>query len=260
MTIVKKERFEIFQGKKAAKYNELILRALYEKGYLSSWELAKKIAESDPARAMKDWYHEAQKVQSVLVRKRGRLSDLVEKEFIEKTDKGYCLTFNKGFCSALVSYKEIPKPAIDETTKVAAFLPEFRKILDIISRIYPEETFEHYGIMREITISLLKKGLNFESISNGEFNDFFADQYKESYLEELKMEKTERKERETPPELKEAILDLLSHMEAMLMKQIREYSSLKNKFAESTSTSITTSTHDKTKHEPLGGRSSKRGR
>lgn len=229
MAIIEKERFEIFQGKKAAKYNKSILKALYETGYLSSWELARKIAESDPTRAMKDWYHEAQKVQSVLVRKRGRLSDLAEKEFIESTDKGYCLTFNKGFCSALASFKEIPKPAIDETTKIAEFIPEFRKIFDIMSRIYPEEESEHYRIMREITINLLKKGLNFESISNREFNDFLVDQYKESYLAEL----NRGKEREIPPELKEAILELLSRFETACTEQLKAFSFLKNKYAKS---------------------------
>src|SRR4030067_3775475 len=116
---------EIFAGKEG-KNNRLILKTLYEKGYLTPWQIANEIANGDPERKPKeDPYHRAQKINSVLVRKNGRLSDLVDQEFLEKTGKGYCLTLNKGFCSALTLYeKEIPLPAIDEATKIDAIIPE----------------------------------------------------------------------------------------------------------------------------------------
>ena len=228
--MVDKKRFEVFHEKKAAKYNKMVLKVLYENGYLSSWELARKIVENDAERQKKNWYHETQKVQSVLVRKNGRLTDLVNKEFIEKTDKGYCLTFNKGFCSALVLYDEIPKPAIDEATKIDAILPELKEILDIVSRLHPEAMFEGYKAMREITIELLEKGLNFESISNREFNRFFADQYEESYLEELKKGKNDEKKWEAPPELKEATQKFIFRLVAICQKQIKELEDLKNSY------------------------------
>jgi hypothetical protein len=221
----------IFAGK-GAKNNELALRTLYENGYLSAWKLAKEIAINDPTRKPKeDVYHKAQKIQSVLIRKNGRLADLVEKEYIEKSEKGYCLTFNKGFCAALALYeKDIPKPAIDEATKIDAILPEFKEILDILSRHHPEAVAEMYREMRRITLTLLDKGLDFEKISNRQFNSFFADQYEEFYLEELKNKDCKEEKWDPPPELKQSIQKFISRLTSIAQKQIKELEDLQNSY------------------------------
>ena len=213
-------RPKIFAGREG-KYNEAILKALYEKGYLTPWNIAREIAIGDPRRKPKeDPYHKMQKINSVLVRKDGRLSDLVNKEFIEKTERGYCLTFNKGFCTALVLYEEdIPKPAIDETSKIETIFPELKEVIDIISRHYPE-LIPHE--MRESTSKLLSKGLDFEKISNKEFNVFFDHQFQEQQLT------IDRPKYDTPPELKEALLKLISRLMSSAQKEFKKLEELQN--------------------------------
>jgi len=222
---------EIFTGKKG-KNNELILKALYEKGYLTPWKIAKEIAIKDLRKKPKaNLYHKMQKINSVLVRRNGRLTDLVNNEFVERTDKGYCLTFNKGFCSALYLYeKKIPSPAIDEATKIDAIIPEFKEILGIISKHHPEAISETYVEMREITKKLLDKGLNFEKISNRDFNNFFAGQYQESYLNGLKKKDDNQKRWDPPPELKEATQKLLSRLMVMVQRQVKELEDLQSNY------------------------------
>lgn len=223
---------KIFTGKQA-RNNERILKLLYEKGYLPPWKLAKEMAINDPTRKLKeDVYHKAQKIQSVLIRKNGRLSDLVGRGFIEKSEKGYCLTFNKGFCSALTLYeKEIPLPAIDEAAKIDAIIPELKEILDIIYRHHPEAICEMYMEMREITKKLLGKGLNFEETSNREFNSFFADQYQELFLEGLKKEKDDNQKRwDPPPELTEAIQKFISRLMSIVQRQVKELEDLQTSY------------------------------
>lgn len=221
---------KIFSGK-GAKNNETILKLLFEKGCLSPWKLANEMALNDPERKLKeDPYHKAQKIQSVLIRENGRLDDLVEKGFIEKTEKGYCLTFEKGFCSALTLYKEIPKPAIDEATKIEAFAPELREMLDAMIRYQPQAQIEAYKIMQEITNDLLNKGLDLEKISNNEFNRFYAAQYEELQLKELKKVKKNEEKRELPPELKEATNKFISRLLSMAQKQFKELEDLQQSY------------------------------
>jgi hypothetical protein len=219
---------KIFTGK-GAKNNELILKLLYEKGYLTPWKIANELALLDPKKP-KDTYHKAQKIQSVLIRKNGRLEDLIKKDFIEKTEKGCCLTFEKGFCSALTLYKEIPKPAIDEATKIEAILPELREMLDAMIRYQPQAQLEAYKIMKEITNDLLKKGLNLEKISNNEFNRFYADQYEELQLKELKKVKKNEEKCELPPELKEATNKFISRLLSIAQKQFKELEDLQQSY------------------------------
>jgi hypothetical protein len=231
LTIVEKNHIGLFQGKKA-KYNELVLKALYEKGYLTSWEIAKEIAKNDPTRKSKNWHHEAQKILSVLVRKDGRLPALMKKGFIEEKNKGFCLTFNKGFCSALVLYKDVPKPAIDEIDdpRLKEIFPELREFMEVLSRIQPEPLLEQYRIMREITFKLLEKGLNFDVISNKAFNNFFNYQFEENSIEYLKKERKNEQKFETPPELKEVGWKLISRLVSMCQKQVKELEDLRNSY------------------------------
>ena len=225
---------KIFTGK-GAKYNELIIKLLFERGYLSPWKLANEIALNDPTRKQKeDPYHKAQKIQSVLIRKNGRLEDLTKKGFIEKTEKGYCLTFEKGFCSALTLYKEIPKPAIDDATKVQAILPELREMLDAMIRYQPQAQVEGYRIMQRITFDLLSMGLNLEKISNNQFNRFYGDQYEELQLEELKKEKKNEEKRDLPPEVKAATQKFMLKILSIAQNQFREIDDLQRSYFQDT--------------------------
>jgi hypothetical protein len=105
------ERIGIFRGKERT-YNELVLRTLFLEGHLKGWELAKKIYErmKETKRLPKKWIHlnwypVTQKIYSVLVRKPGRLSDLLKKGYLEKfkEDKGYLWSLTlKGVIASLI--------------------------------------------------------------------------------------------------------------------------------------------------------------
>jgi hypothetical protein len=241
---------KVFAGK-GAKNNELILKLLFEKGYLTPWRIANEIAKHDKKRKG-DIYHKAMSIQSLLIRKNGRLPYLVEKGFVEKNENGYRLTFNKGFCSALTLYKQIPKPAIDEVNEVSAIVPAFRKVLDLLVKQHPQALSEQYKIMQELTLKLLEKGLNLEAISNQEFNNFFADQYQESYVAELKKPKKKTEKWEPTPELKIAISELMLYFENLLKKQMEEFISLRKKYEASNYGNVSTSAHGETANETLG--------
>jgi hypothetical protein len=219
---------EIFDGKDAQN-NEVILKALFENGYLSPWQIANEIATHSKKKMNGDLYHRKQKINSILTRKNGRLQDLLRKEFIEKTERDYCLTFNKGFCSALTFYSEIPKPAIDEATKVAAFLPELREMLDAMIRFQPQAQIEGYKIMQTITNDLLDMGLNFEKISNDQFNRFYSEQFEERQLEELKKAEKTGKKRELPSDLMEATNKFVSRLLGMAQKEIKGLEELRDR-------------------------------
>ena len=222
---------EIFKGRKGP-YNKLVLKSLYDNGYLSGWKLARKIAENDPRRRgkKKNWYHEAQKVYSVLVRKGGRLEELSNKEFIEKTDQGYCLTVYKGLCSALTLYENVKEPAIDELSKTYEIFPELKEAMEIISRLYPETLVEKYKVMLRTTKELLDQGWNFDRVTNKQFNEIFNTRFQENSLRELK----EKKEKETNPELQELGLKLADRMKKILLEKVKEFEKEFDSFEKST--------------------------
>jgi len=80
----------IWRGRKA-KYNRYVLEALSD-GEKTAWDIAKYIVMHDPVHARGNWYHQAQKVNSNLVRRGGVLDDLVESCFIDKKNGKYSLT------------------------------------------------------------------------------------------------------------------------------------------------------------------------
>ncbi|GEM_PF-4462505 len=103
-------RLGIFEGKKAV-YNRAILKALNNYGPLSKWELAKKLRDMlHPSISGETAYAKSLKIYSVLIRKGGRLEELLKKEFITKvTSNGetkYALTI-KGLI-ALYLHKPTP--------------------------------------------------------------------------------------------------------------------------------------------------------
>jgi hypothetical protein len=223
--MVQKKDYQVFQGSKAAKINRFVLMALFENGCLSAFEIAKKVAELDPQRAKKNWYHEAQKVNSVLTRRGGRLSDLANKDFIEKREHGYALTSNKGFCTALLFYDQIPKPAIDESNKLFQFFPELKRVIELGKKYYPETELEDYRNLKDITQRLLKKGLNLELLSNAEFNSYFSAEIERHYFNEIKDKKDVKNSWVSNPEINEAIMQYFSHLEKILEKQLADFHS-----------------------------------
>lgn len=81
----------IWEGKKG-RYNTLILEALGD-GEKTAWDIAKYIVRHDLALARGNWYHQSQKVNSRLLRKGGRLEDLLNTGFIRRREDGkYSLT------------------------------------------------------------------------------------------------------------------------------------------------------------------------
>ena len=222
--MVQKEEIRVFQGKKAAKLNKLVLMALFENGSLSPFKIAKKVAALDVERAKKDLYHEAQKINSVLSRRNGRLSDLANKEFIEKTEDGFSLTFNKGFCTALLCYKQIPKPSFPEQNKTLKVFPELKQIIELTRKYYPETEIEDLEEIKTISQNLLKKGLNFEVISNNEFNEYFMREQENLYLHKIKNRKYDNKRSTwtSNPEIKELVIQYLTRLMKISQKQLEE--------------------------------------
>jgi len=107
-------RIGIFEGKKAC-YNRKILKLLVEKQPLKAWDIAKHIAKGEMSRT--------QDIYAVLIRKNGRLNELLEKQYIKMLpDKCYIPTF-KGIIAYASSeknpriskaYKEILSSAISQ--------------------------------------------------------------------------------------------------------------------------------------------------
>jgi len=226
---------EIFKGRKGTN-NKLVLKSLYDNGYLSGWKLAREIAENDPRRRgkKKNWYHEAQKVYSVLVRKGGRLEELSNKEFIEKTDQGYRLTIYKGLCSALTLYENVKEPAIDELSKTYEIFPELKEAMEIISRLYPETLVEKYKVMLRTTKELLDQGWNFDRVTNKQFNKIFIPRFQENSLRELKEKRETGEKWEPNPELQELGLKLADRMKKILLEKVKEFEKEFDSFEKST--------------------------
>jgi hypothetical protein len=221
---------KIFAGK-GAKNNELIIKILFEKGSLSAWKIAKELANLDPKKP-RDMYHKAQKIQSVLIRKKGRLEDLVVKGFIQKIRREYSLTFDKGFCSALVLFgdKQIPKPALDEFHNSAILPQELKDFMSILSSYNVFSLQESYREIQGVTISLLEKGLNFEKIPNREFSRFFSDQYEEYSLQLLRDGKKSKANAEWTPELKEAAQKFITKMSSIVQEKAKELQELSTQY------------------------------
>lgn len=234
---------ETFKGKKG-KYNKSILKALYENGSLSAWNLAKYIVRNDPKKQKRNWYHETQKVNSVLTRKSGTLDRLSENEYILRKDQNYYLTINKGFCSALTLFEKVKEPAIDDFSEAYKVIPELKEAIEIISRLHPEAMTETYRLMRTATKELLKKGLNFDTISNRQFNVFFNDQMNRISLQELKKEREKKEKSEPNPELQECALRIMERMKGILLEQIKELDKEFKSFKESKFQTLTEKKED----------------
>ncbi len=209
--MVQKREKKLFQGMKAQKINKFVLMALFENGYLTSFEIANKIAVLDPMRAKKNRYQEAQKINSVLCRTNGRLFDLCSKGFIQKSEKRYYLTLNKGFCTALLCYdKTIPTPAIEAPINTLTVFPELAKFLELVKKYSPDFEQGNQTEMlnfREITQRILDKGFDLDNLSNQEFNTYFMDEQETFYLS--KNRTSQNKDAKTPnfmsiPEVNEA--------------------------------------------------------
>lgn len=191
----------IFQGKKG-KYNKLIFQALHEEGYLSAWQIAKYISKKDSERRKRNWYHETQKVYSVLIRKNGRLEELVNKEYVKKTPRGYRTTYPKGYCLALTLFQDVRIPKIDvfdinlllqgvkaqyPTDDVDTYA-SLKEMLEIYAELYPKE--EGYKLLAKATLGMLGLGLNLDAVGNEDFNRFLETHLENMFRKELKQEKT----------------------------------------------------------------------
>ena len=214
-------KIETFKGRKG-KYNVAILKALYKNGYLKAWDLAKTIVENDPTRQKSNWYHESQKVNSVLLRKSGTLERLLKKEFIQKTDSGYCLTIYKGLCTSLTLLEKVEVPAIEEMTIYYEKLPEFKEMCELIYQQHPEAKIELYEEILQITKELLNQGWNIDVVSNMRFNKIFFDYYNEYLLSHANEKRKMDKKWNPSIELQEAMLKFLDRMKQTAVEAVKQ--------------------------------------
>jgi hypothetical protein len=89
-------RIGIFEGRKAY-YNRLILKILIEKEPLKAWDIAKQIAKGS--------MEKTQDVYSTLIRKDGRLNELLEKEYISVLPNKQFIPTLKGIIAYLLTEK-----------------------------------------------------------------------------------------------------------------------------------------------------------
>ena len=93
----------VFKGKKAS-YNAAILEVLFKHGPLTSWGVAKRIYENQKITRNRDiGYARISKIYSVIFRKKGRLDELNQKDYIMKNDSKWELCFPKGL--SILVYK-----------------------------------------------------------------------------------------------------------------------------------------------------------
>jgi hypothetical protein len=222
----------IFSGK-GVKNNESIIKILYAKGCLTPWKIANELALLEPKKP-NDIYHKAQNIQSLLVRKNGRLEYLVKNEFIRKTEDGYCLTVSKGVCSALVFYgdKQIPKSPMYEYFNMQNLPVEFRDFLTILQKQNPDAFKESYKEVQGIAIKLLSQGLNIEKLSNERFNRYFEDEYEQLNLQQLRSGEKSKANTEWTPELREAANRFIGRMVSLLRLQVVELQKSMEKYAQ----------------------------
>gem|GEM_PF-2263834 len=138
------EKIGIFKGR-SAQYNKLILQVLTEAfsegKELKEWELAKRIQKKLDNGG--NWYVQAQRIYSILIRKNGRLHDLEQKHYIShdvKTEDGrkvrYWTVTSKGLVAALILYPTLIESVVNRIRKDKEFkkglnkgIKKFRKTL-----------------------------------------------------------------------------------------------------------------------------------
>ncbi len=211
----------IFAGKKR-KYNKMILKALYKSGYLTPWNIAKQIAFEDKKFTDGDWYHKTQKINSVIQRKGGRLSELEKKQYIQNTEKGYRLTIYKGISVALLLFEEIEDSGIDELPILLQYMderlrPGFQETWELYAELYQKK--EMYHELKKAVKMLLEEGLDFDVISDIKFNSYLQMRLDEEMLK-IPLQK------DRPPLKPEVYVKMLSAFEKIMgvyRDQVKEF-------------------------------------
>jgi hypothetical protein len=96
-------RIGIFEGRKAY-YNRLILKILIEKEPLKAWDIAKQIAKGS--------MEKTQDVYATLIRRNGRLNELLEKGYIQVLSNKCYTPSLKGIIAYLHMEKNREFPAL----------------------------------------------------------------------------------------------------------------------------------------------------
>ena len=121
------EKIGIFKGKERL-YNELILRSLFVEP-LKDWSIAKNVLKlmQDSKRLPRKWrnlteesdYKLTQKINSILIRRNGRLQDLLSKNYILRKEDNHEEIWHltlKGVLALLVLDKSLINDVIDDKT------------------------------------------------------------------------------------------------------------------------------------------------
>ncbi len=196
------ENIGIFRGKDREN-NELILKTLCLKkiddALLTPWQIAKEIYDLkhpylSPETKKSEWYKATQQLNSLLVRKQGRLADLEAKGYIEGVSDGegkrYCLAV-KGLFATLIAFPEY----IDKTSQISNvdLTPAIRFSMNLQKKVNPKLSYfgmelnikpkkyisamvkfvaariqKEEGLLEIVTIikEALKNGLNLDTCSN----------------------------------------------------------------------------------------------
>jgi hypothetical protein len=182
-----KIKLGIFEGKKA-KYNEFILRALLN-GPMKAWDIAKYIYDNKPDKKLSEnWYNETQKINSLLTRRNGRLSELIDKEYIIRQNGKYHLTIKGGSVALTLtdSVKSVPSKLFETSQINFKSIPEFgivtpffrvdKELLITMAEVLTEtlKKPDFYELVRKTTLRLMENGLNLDKISDENFQALLA--------------------------------------------------------------------------------------
>ena len=145
----------ILQGKKA-RYNKLILKALYRNGPLTQWEISKhirRIAQKNAKINRKIEYASTQMIQSVVSRRLKKLS--IKKYVLKRKDRKWTLHL-KGVIAILIMEPK-PKPWSEKWHE--SWAPK----IDVISEDAPQELRSSLDPMKEALQDIYKDLKNFNN-------------------------------------------------------------------------------------------------
>ena len=119
-----------------------------------------------------------------------------------------------------------------EFFKIQNLPPEFRDFLLLLSNLNPDFLKESYKEVQDIAVKLLNQGLNFEKLTNQQFNSYFDAQLELAQLQQLKSGQKSKANTEWTPELREAANKFIARMVSTLRGQVKELQLLMEKYAE----------------------------
>lgn len=184
----------IFRGKKSL-YNQLILKSLAT-GFKSTVQIAEYVYSNDPIRKSEVKgkiikRNEIKNVQSVICRKGSRLQELSKKQYIQRKNSLWRLTY-KGSATALTLFSDLsflipfikefnPFGTIEALKDMlrALTIGDFLLKLKKVRNLFDQMAKPHFYLMfcqqmRDFTKDMIEKGVDIDAMSDKEFKHLIS--------------------------------------------------------------------------------------